>query len=161
VAKRSKRTDQAKEAKTLLLTLPACSAALGPSERTLRRLQAEGAIEPKRPAAGRTPALYDALAVARALIAKDDSAKDERDRAQADFVRLKIKRETGELLSKADVDRAARRIIDASRGRLSRMPDDLRDKGLAPDFIDLVDQAVREALEELAGLAAVTREVAH
>jgi hypothetical protein len=143
---------------TNLLAFPALSKQLGIPPRTLRRLQAAGVIEPAVPGKGRTAALYEPMATARAIIAErtGGSARDRRDDAQARLLELKISRESRDLLDRATIDRAASTIIHTARGRLLRLPAELVRAGLVPASGEaLITQAIHETLRELARLASV------
>jgi hypothetical protein len=140
-------------------TIDELATALGVSVRTLRRLQAAGTIEPTERAAGRRPAKYDPVAVACVLLGRPQDAQDARaarDKAQAEWLRLRVSRERGDVFPRAAVIRAGRAVIDVVRTRLQRIPAELvRAGAVLPDGELIAESLVRQSLEELAGLETV------
>lgn len=135
--------------------LSAVAEVLGVSEKTLRRRLAEGILPaPVRPAAGRTPALFDVLAIARALVSAPETPRDLRDRAQADFVSLKAAALRASLVEAEEVQRAAESVIRTATARLLRLEDDVT-RTHGADLGAAVAAAVRDALTELSHLGEV------
>lgn len=132
-------------------TLSELARNLAVSDRTLRRLQAEGTIEPVKAAAGRRAAEYDPWTVVRAVLGRQGNAREAKDEATAEWMRLKIEEKRREVLPRGEVVRAGRAIVATVTARLLRLPADLvRLAGLPAKKEAEADRAIREALEELA-----------
>ena len=129
---------------------------LGVSDRSFSRLQAEGVIVPLAPARGRRPATYDAVAILAAYRehqVMEESPRDQRDLEQAALLRLRRKREEGELWPRADIERAGRSVLETVKARLRRIDYELVRAGvIPPEGQPLVRQAVDDVLRELARL---------
>ena len=97
---------------------------LGISERTFCRLEGAGLVKPVMPPSGRRPARYDLGELVLAYIAwklgSAESPRDRRERSQAELNELRLGRERGELLRRADVARAGAAYTSPGRraGRL-------------------------------------------
>lgn len=76
--------------------------------------------------------------------------------AQADAVELKLRRERGELVRAADVERALAEAFSSARSSLLALPSQLRQDlpHLTLDDVARIDARVREALEALAAKSA-------
>jgi len=135
------------------LTLAQIGRGLGVGERSLYRLREAGDIAPVIPGKGPKGAIYDPLAVARVLIQKPEDAREARDRAQAEWMQLRIAKERRELLPRGEVVRAGRGIVQTVTSRLLRLPADLVHLAGLPAKREVdAERVVREALEELARL---------
>jgi hypothetical protein len=104
-------------------TLAQLAGVFGIGHRTLVRYQMEGAFAPVVAARGRQPALYDALDVARVLINWPESARDSRDRAQAELLTLRLRRELGELVDRHEEDRRDYEMARTVRDQMQVIPD--------------------------------------
>jgi|SRR3990172_9444271 len=138
------------------VTLPELARTLGVGERTLYRHREAGDIAPVVPGSGRRAALYDLLAVAKVLLARPEDARQERDRAQAALLRLRVAREERFLLPAAAVARDGRGVVQTATLRLLKLPSDLVRLGVVPaEREELVEAVVREALDELSRLETI------
>jgi hypothetical protein len=105
-------------------------ALLGISDRTFSRLEAEGILTATTPGTGRRPSVYDAVALVQAylryrelkLTGTLESPRDRRDRSQAELNELRLARERGQLLPRADVIRDGARFIGAVTAKLRQLP---------------------------------------
>ena len=132
------------------VSLPGLADALGMSERTLKRLASRGIIEPARPGAGRRPAGWDPVAVARRLLAHrpEMTPRDRRDIAQAEYLELKVARERGELIPRAVYIRHGQQLAAAFTAQARGMPDRLVRAGILttaqePEALAAVDEMLR------------------
>lgn len=112
------------------LPIPAVAEALGVGVRTLRRRIAEGVLVPARPGVGRNPALFDVIAVARVLLNRPDSPRDDRDRSQAELNRLRLSRERGLLLPRDQVIAEGSAYVAATSARIRALGPRLVGSGL-------------------------------
>jgi hypothetical protein len=139
-----------------LVTMPGLAAALGVNLRALQRAQTEGVIVPARPRCGSRPAGWDVVDVARALLRHraQEQPRDRRETAQAMLLELRFKRESREVLARADVVRRGQAVAKVVTAHLTGLPARMvRDGILPPEGEAAAATYVGERLDELARLA--------
>ena len=153
---RSPKRRASKTATSATGTLAEIARALGVGVRSLYRHREAGDIEPLVPGRGPKASIYDLVAVARVLISRPEDAREERDRAQAALLRLRVAREERALLPAVDVARDGRGVVQTATARLLKLPSDLVRLGVVPaEREELVEAVVREALDELSRLESI------
>lgn len=78
------------------------------------------------------------------------AAKLRREQAKAALEELKLARERGEVIPAAELEADLAKVFSAARAHLWALPSRVRAAGFGQDVADVVEQVVREALEELA-----------
>jgi hypothetical protein len=126
------------------------------SPRTFERLEAEDVLAPAKPGKGSAPGWYDLEVVVPTYLAhlvarKAESARDRKDRSQAELNELKLARERRLLLPRKQVVDEGRAFIVATMAKLRALPTRmLRAGAIAPTAEPVVTELLRECQEEMA-----------
>jgi len=126
------------------------------STRTFERLEAERVLVAAQPGKGARPALYDLLAIVPAYLnhlaaRKGESARDRRDRSQAELNELRLAKERRLLLPRKQVVDEGRGFVVATMAKLRALPTRmLRAGAIAPAAAPVVTELLRECQEEMA-----------
>lgn len=131
---------------------------LGISDRTFRRLEAEGVIAASVSGDGRRPSIYDGVALHAAYLAhverkamgSNDTPRDRRDRSQAELNELRLAKERAELLPRDQVVREGQAFVKAAMAKLASLPARLvRVGAIPPSAESAAADVIREAREEM------------
>lgn len=135
--------------------------ALAVSNRHLGDLIAAGVVAPAVPGKGRRGSVFDALVAVPAALRHErskrpgDSARDRRDRAQAQLAEQLHRRRAGEVLERDDVERVWSTHVSATRTALLALPRSLAERlaqATTPAETEVIlREAIYGVLRHLAG----------